>query len=381
MATQRDYYEILNVERSASAEQIKRAYRKLAMKYHPDRNPGDAEAEQRFKEAAEAYEVLADADKRRRYDRYGHAGLRGTSAHDFSSMDAGDIFSMFEDIFGEAFAGGRGGGGRRGGRRGRRGYDLETQIEIDLEDVYSGTEREVEFTRQDLCATCEGSGAKPGSEPVTCVTCAGTGQVAQSGFGGMFRMVTTCPACGGQGRVHRDKCATCQGSGRQPRHRKLTVKIPPGIHDGQAIRVPAEGEPGSSPGLRGDLHVVVRVHEHELFTREDDHLILRMPISFTQAALGAELTVPAIDAAGDGEQRITVQPGTQHGQLVRLPGQGLPNLRTGQRGDMIVALTIEIPTRLSEKQRELLRDFAETENRDVMPESTGFWEKIKAYLS
>ncbi|MEX0886216.1 MAG: molecular chaperone DnaJ [Phycisphaeraceae bacterium] len=376
MATQRDYYEILNVERSASAEQVKRAYRKLAMKYHPDRNPGDAEAERRFKEAAEAYEILADDDKRRRYDRYGHAGLRGTSGHDFSSMDPGDIFSMFEDIFGGAFAGGGGGRSRARGR-GRRGYDLETQVEISLEDVYKGAEREVEFTRQDVCETCDGSGAKPGSEPVTCVTCAGTGQVAQSGFGGMFRMVTTCPACGGQGQVHRDKCSACKGSGRQPQHRKLTVKIPPGIHDGQAIRVPAEGEPGSAGGLRGDLHVIVRVEEHELFNREDDHLILRMPISFTQAAMGATVKVPTLN----GEHELTIKAGTQHGQLVRIDGQGLPNLRTAERGDLIVALTIEIPTRLSEKQRDLLREFAATENRDVMPESTGFWDKIKAYLS
>ncbi|MEX2387093.1 MAG: DnaJ domain-containing protein, partial [Phycisphaeraceae bacterium] len=191
MATTRDYYEILGIERSASAEQIKRAYRKLAMKYHPDRNPDNTEAETRFKEAAEAYEVLADAEKRQRYDRFGHAGLRGTSAHDFSHMDVGDIFSMFEDIFG---AGGATGGGRRRSRS-RRGYDLETQVEISLEDVFAGVEREIEFTRQDTCATCDGTGAKPGSKPVACVTCGGSGQVAQSGFGGMFRMVTTCPAC------------------------------------------------------------------------------------------------------------------------------------------------------------------------------------------
>ncbi|MFA9477876.1 molecular chaperone DnaJ [Phycisphaerales bacterium AB-hyl4] len=384
MATTRDYYEILGIERSASADQIKRAYRKLAMKYHPDRNPGDAEAEAKFKEAAEAYEILADADKRQRYDRYGHAGLRGTSAHDFSHMDAGDIFSMFEDIFGGA-AGGMGGRGGARRNRARRGYDLETLVEISLEEVHAGVEREVEFTRQDACETCEGSGVKPGSKPVTCVTCAGSGQVAQSGFGGMFRMVTTCPACNGAGQVVRDKCTDCKGSGRQPRDRKLSVKIPPGIHDGQAIRVPGEGEPGSdpggaasaTPGLRGDLHVVIRVAQHELFTREDDHLILKMPISFTQAALGAKVNVPTLE----GEQEITIKPGTQHGELVRLRGHGLPNLRNSQRGELVVVLLIEVPKKLSEKQSELLRAYAETEDRAVMPESSSFWDKIKTYLS
>lgn len=373
MATQRDYYEVLSVERNANGDEIKRAYRKMAMKYHPDRNPDNAEAEKNFKEAAEAYEVLSDEQKRARYDQYGHAGLRGTSGHDFSHMDAGDIFSMFEDIFGGGFGGGR----RRGGSRASRGYDLETQVEITLEEVATGTEREVEFTRQDLCETCEGSGAKPGSEPVDCVTCGGTGQVAQSGFGGMFRMVGACPACNGAGKVVRDKCPTCKGNGRQPKHRKLSVKIPKGIHDGQAIRVPGEGEPGSAGGPRGDLHVVVRVHEHQLFTREDDHLILRMPISFTQATLGAKVNVPTLN----GEHEITIKPGTQHGEILRINEAGLPNLRSGRRGDLAVLLLIEIPKKLSEKQQKLLREYAETEDHSVLPESKTFWDKIKTYLS
>ena len=376
MATTRDYYEILNIERDADGEAIKRSYRKLAMKYHPDRNPGDREAETRFKEAAEAYEVLSNPEKRQRYDRFGHEGLRGTSGHDFSHMDASDIFSMFEDIFGD-FMGGprrRHGGGRA---RAQRGYDLETQTEITLEEVSTGVEREIEFTRQDVCETCRGNGAKPGSEPITCITCAGTGQVAQSGFGGMFRMVTTCQACGGRGKVYKDKCPTCKGSGRTPKNRHLKVKIPRGIHSGQAVRIVGEGEPGAMGGPRGDLHVVVRVADHKLFTREDDHLILRMPVSFTQAALGAHVKVPTLD----GEAEITIKPGTQHGEIFRLAGVGLPNLRTGRRGDLIVMLLIEIPNKLSEKQNRLLREFAETEDHDVMPESKGFWDKIKEYLS
>lgn len=372
MATRRDYYEILGVERGCDADAIKRAYRKMAMKYHPDRNPGDKEAELKFKEAAEAYEVLSDADKRRRYDQFGHEGLRGTSHHDFSGMDVGDIFSMFEDIFGGAMGAKRG----RGGQRARRGFDLETQIEITLEEVANGTEREVEFTRADLCDTCQGTGVKPGSDPITCVTCAGQGQVAQTGFGGMFRMVTTCPACGGQGKYYKDKCGDCGGRGTQPKHRKLRVKIPPGIHEGQAIRIAGEGEPGQQGGPRGNLHVVVRLAEHKLFTREDDDLLLRMPVSFTQAALGATVKAPTLN----GREELTIQPATQHGEIFRIRGKGLPNLRTGRRGDLVVMLAVEIPRKLTAKQKELLREFAATENHDVMPESRSFWDKIRESL-
>lgn len=376
MPTQRDYYEVLGLGREASGDDVKRAYRKLAMKYHPDRNPGDAEAEAKFKESAEAYEVLSSTEKRQRYDKLGHAGLKGQAGHDFSHMDAGDIFSMFEDIFG---GGGPFGGSR--GRRGRsgpqRGYDLQTQTEVSLEEVGSGVEREIEFTRQDLCGGCKGSGAAPGAQPITCVSCGGAGQVAQSGLGGMFRMVATCPNCGGAGKVVKDKCKTCGGDGRQPKKRVLKVKVPAGIHDGQAIRVPGEGEPGALGGPHGDLHVVVRVKEHELFTREDDHLILKMPISFPQAALGATLQVPTIN----GTHEITIKPGSQHGDILRAPGKGLPNLRGGRNGDLAILLLIEVPTKLTDRQEDLLREYAETEDRDVMPHSSGFWDKIKSYIS
>ena len=374
MVTQRDYYEILNVGRSVSIGQIKQAYRKMAMKYHPDRNSGDQEAEVKFKEAAEAYEVLSDSNKRQRYDRFGHEGLRGTSGHNFSGMDAGDISSIFGDILGDLFGGSR---RQRGGNQVRRGYDLETIVEIELKEVATGVERDIEFVRQDLCEICQGNGCKPGSKPIDCVTCAGQGQVVQSGgLGGMFRMVTTCPACNGVGKIYKDKCTSCGGGGRQAKKRVLVVKLPPGIHEGQAVRIAGEGEPGSQGGPRGDLHVVVRVKDHPIFTREEDHLILQMPISFTQAALGAEVKVPTFN----GHEQLTINPGTQHGSTFHIPDKALPNLRTKRRGDLIVVLMVEIPNRLSSKQKEMLREFAKTENDRILPQSRTFWNKIKNYL-
>lgn len=375
MATQRDYYEILTVERTASGDEIKRSYRKLAMKFHPDRNPGDGDAETKFKECAEAYEVLSDQDKRQRYDQYGHAGLNGQAGHDFSHMNAGDIFSMFDEIFG-------GGGGRRSRGRGgaggaQRGYDLETQTEITLDDACRGAEVDIEFTRKDACETCKGTGGKPGTDPSTCTMCGGAGQVQQAGLGGMFRMVTTCSNCQGAGKVYLDKCTTCRGSGRVGKKRKLKVRVPAGIQDGQAIRVSGEGEPGANGGPHGDLHVVIRIAEHELFSREEDHLIMKMPVSFAQAALGAKVSVPTLD----GETELTIKPGTQHGELFRVRGEGMPDLRSGRRGDLIVALLLEVPTKLSAKQEELLREYAEAEDHHVLPETKGFWDKIKTYLS
>jgi molecular chaperone DnaJ len=380
MATQRDYYEVLSIERTAGGEEIKRAYRKMAMKFHPDRNPGDKDAEAKFKEAAEAYEVLTDPQKRQLYDRHGHAGLRGQGMHDFGRMDFGDIFSMFEDIFGGRGFGGGGGGGRRprgAGPRPRRGYDLETEIDIDMADVATGCHRDVEFTRMDSCATCHGTGGKPGTDPVTCVTCAGRGFVEQAGLGGMFRMRTTCPVCQGAGKTYREKCPECNGTGQTPKRRKLSVKVPQGIHDGQAVRVPGEGEPGADGGLRGDLHVVVRVTPHAVLERENDHLVLKMPISFTQAALGATVEVPSLE----GNEKLTIKPGTQHGEIIRVQGKGLPNLRTGRRGDYVAIVLIEVPKKLTAKQETLLREYAETENHDVMPHNKSFWKKIKETLT
>ena len=378
MPTTRDYYEILSVERTADAEEVKRAYRRMAMKYHPDRNPGDAEAEAKFKEAAEAYEVLGDTAKRERYDRFGHEGVRsgGAATHDFSSMDVSDIFSMFNDIFGGGL------GGNRAGRRGpSRGYDLETEVSLTLADVLTGCERTVEFTRLDVCDTCAGSGAKPGTKPTTCPTCGGQGKVQQTGLGGMFRMVTACPACRGRGTIITDHCETCRGKGRVPRKRTISVKIPAGIAEGQAVRVAGEGEPpadasSGAEGRRGDLHVVIRIEPHEMFERQGDNLVVQIPISFTQASLGAEIEAPALD----GNQTLTVPRGTQHGAIFRITGKGLPNLRTGRRGDIIIVVSIEIPRRLSTRQESLLREFAATEDEKVLPESQGFLKRLRDML-
>ena len=399
MPTTRDYYEILGVERSADGDEIKRAYRRMAMKHHPDRNPGDAEAEAKFKESAEAYEVLSDDQKRRIYDQYGHEGLRGRAGggatHDFSRMNVDDIFSMFNDIFGGGAGaggfggmggmGGVGGRGRAGARRGvARGYDLETEVRIALDEVITGAQREVAFTRLDVCDTCTGSGAKPGSSPVRCQTCGGRGVVVQTGLGGMFRMQTACPHCGGRGSVIKDKCEACSGKGRTPRDRKLSVKIPAGIHDGQVVRVGGEGEPPpqelspAGEGVRGDLHVVVRVDEHELFARDGDNLVLDMPISFTQAALGAHLEVPTLEDPAS----VVVPKATQHGDFFRVRGAGLPNLRSGKRGDLVIGCRIEVPKKLNDKQEKLLRDLAELEGdgKGILPETHGFWKRIKDLL-
>lgn len=372
MASQRDYYEILGVERDATVEQIKRAYRKAAMKYHPDRNPDNPDAEVKFKEAAAAFEVLGNAEKRQRYDRYGHEGLRNAGMHDFSHMDVGDIFSVFEEVFGD-MGGMFGQRGRRG--RGSRGYDLETRLVIDLEDALNGTEQEVSFTRQDLCSTCDGSSSKPGTMPQVCPTCGGRGQVAvRQGF---FQMVRTCPDCRGNGKSITDPCPDCNGSGRQPMDRTLMVKIPPGIESGQIIRVPGEGEPGDSGGSRGDLHVVVMIRDHELFTRNGNHLILQLPISFAQASLGAQIQVPTLE----GQTDLKIPAGTQHGQTFKISQQGLPSLRSPRRGDLIVQIAIEIPSKLTSRQRELLEQYVETEDGRHMPRSNGFWDKIKDYLA
>lgn len=373
MPTTRCYYEVLGVERTSTAEDLKRAYRRLAMKYHPDRNPGDAKAEEEFKACAEAYEVLSDSEKRSRYDQHGHAGLRQTPGHDFRSMHVQDIFSMFEEIFG----GGRGGRTRRGSAR---GYDLEMTIEVELTDVLNGCEREVDYKRLEVCATCTGNGAKPGTEPVTCPTCAGQGQVQQVGFGGMFRMVNTCPNCRGRGKVVTEHCPNCRGSGRTSVKRRVTVKIPPGVVDGTIFRVQGEGEPPppeagtNGTGQRGDLHVVVRVRDHEDLERDGDDLVTLLPLGMAQASLGATVTVDGLD----GSVQVEVPKGTQHGDVIRVSGQGLPNFRSGRRGALVCMTHLVVPKRLTEKQRALLEELAVIESATVRKKpEPGFWQKIK----
>ncbi|MBV8781334.1 MAG: molecular chaperone DnaJ, partial [Phycisphaerae bacterium] len=334
----RDYYEVLSVTRTADGEEIKRAYRKLAMKYHPDRAAGEgmdkAEAEHKFKECAEAYEVLSDPTRRQRYDQFGHAGMSGVGQHDFSHMDVTDIFSMFDEIFGGAARGRANASAQRNANR--RGFDLETQVELTLQEVATGAEKTIEFEKQDLCETCKGSGAKPGTTPTACVQCGGQGRVAQQGFGGMFRMVTTCPNCRGRGTVIREHCPGCGGSGRKLKKRVVTVKIPAGVHEGQAVRIAGEGEPGENGQPSGDLHCYISVRPHPVFSRHNSDIVCQVPISFTDAALGGTIEVPTLK----GSEKLEIPHGTQHGEVFKLKGKGLPDLRTYRTGDQVVQIMV-----------------------------------------
>ncbi|MHC4985807.1 MAG: molecular chaperone DnaJ, partial [Planctomycetota bacterium] len=316
MPSKRDYYEVLGVDRSIGGDEVKRAYRKLALKYHPDNYMGDkAEGEALFKEVSEAYEVLSDPAKRQRYDQFGHEGLRGAGLHDFSSMGFGDIFSMFEDIFsGMGFAGG-------GGRRTQRGYDLETEIELALEDVATGAESTLEFERVDACDTCGGNGSAPGTTPERCADCGGYGQVQQQvqSIFGMSVRLQPCRQCGGKGVIITDACDACDGAGRARKQRMLTIHVPPGVRDGQVIRLRGEGEPNSDNTHRGDLHVYVRVKDHPLLVRRNDDLICQVPISYSQAALGGSIEVPTLA----GPESVDVPAGTQNGDVITLKGRGL----------------------------------------------------------
>jgi molecular chaperone DnaJ len=372
MTEKRDYYEVLGVERTASADEIKRAYRRGALKYHPDNYKGDkAEGEIRFRELAEAYEVLSDDGKRQRYDRYGHAGLQGSGVHDYSNMGFGDIFSMFEDIFSGMGFGGFGGGARRS----ERGLDLETEVQIRLEDVAGGVKQTIEFERMDLCETCGGNGCKPGSAPQRCVACGGYGQQQQAL--GPFVRVVTCQRCRGKGTIVTDPCGDCGGTGRRKSHRTLTVQVPAGISDGQAVRVRGEGEPGPSGTSRGDLHVYVRVREHPMLTRRGSDLLCTVPISFSQAALGGTVEVPTLA----GTEEVQISPGTQNGDVIDLKGRGLPSLRTGRKGNQYVQVFIEVPRKLTREQRELLEKYAATEEKNVTPQRRSFFEKLVDYFT
>ena len=370
----RDYYEVLGVGKTASADEIKKAYRKLAVKYHPDKNPGNKEAEEKFKECAEAYEVLSNTEKRQRYDQFGHDGLRGAGVHDYSHMNVDDIFSNFGDIFGDIF----GGGSRRrqSPNAPQRGLDLETFVELSLNEIAAGCEKSIEFTRQDTCPECSGTGCAKGSSPKVCTTCGGNGQVANSRMGGFFQMLTTCPTCGGKGKIITNPCPKCHGRATVAVKRKVKVKIPAGVHEGQAVRVRGEGEPGKNNGPRGDLYCYVKISEHPFLMRDDSNLIAVVPISFTQATLGASIDVPSLD----GPKKLTIPAGTQYGDVFRIRNQGLPDMRTGRKGDELIRVTIEIPRKLSEKQKQMLVNFAETEDKDVSPESSGFFEKLKNYF-
>lgn len=378
---QRDYYEVLGVERDASDAAIKKGYRTLAIKYHPDRNQGDDAAVEKFKEASEAFDILRDSAKRQRYDQYGHAGVQGAAGRGGGAGfgDVNDIFSAFGDMFeGFGFGGsGGGGGGRRGGRSGaKRGASLETTVVLDLPEAASGCKRELEIRRREPCDNCSGSGSAPGSEAVTCKTCGGQGQVIQAQ--GFFRVQTTCPNCRGEGKMVKNPCIDCEGSGRKMESSTLEINIPAGVDNGMQMPIRGEGEAGIKGGPRGDLHVNFQVNEHPLFQREDQDLMCLFPISYVQAALGAEIEVPTLD----GREELTIEPGTQPGTEFRLRGKGLadPNGRRGI-GDLIVEIQLEVPRKVSGRHEELLRELAELDQANVMPHHKSFFAHVKNFFA
>lgn len=355
----RDYYEILGVARSADGDSIKKAYRKLAMQFHPDRNPGDKAAEDKFKEASEAYDVLSNQDKRSRYDRFGHAGVNGPGAGPGAGFhDVNDIFSAFGDIFGDFF-GGQAGGRTRSRSRSRRGSDLRYYLEIRLIDVLHGAQKEIEYDTEESCKPCDGKGAKPGTSPETCRTCGGSGQVVrQQGF---FAMATTCGSCRGEGRVVKDKCTSCQGSGRKAVHRKLSINVPAGVDSGTQLRLSNEGEPGYGGGGPGDLYVEIRVEDNSKFEREGQNLHAKLEVSYLQALLGAEIQVETLE----GKKTATLESGSNEGAQLRIKGEGLPTIRGGHRGDLVYHVSVHFPKKLSKKEDELLREIAKEKGENV----------------
>lgn len=389
--TKRDYYEVLGVDRNADDAALKKAYRALAKKYHPDMNPGDKEAEKKFKEASEAYAVLSDAEKRRQYDQFGHAAFEGGAGgagggfggFDFNGADFGDIFG---DIFGDLF-----GGGRRGGRAGNRpmqGANIRKGVRITFEEAVFGCEKELEVVIKDPCTTCNGTGAKPGTSPETCPKCGGKGQVVYTSqsFFGTVQNVQTCPDCHGTGKIIKEKCSDCAGTGYVASKKTIQVSIPAGIDNGQSIRIRGKGEPGTNGGPRGDLLVEVTVSRHPVFGRQDMHIFSTAPISFAQAALGGDVRIKTVD----GDVLYNVKPGTKTDTKVRLKGKGVPSLRNKQvRGDHYVTLVIQTPEKLSAEAKEALRKFdaltGNTLNQDIDSEKTdkkkgkkkGFMDKLK----
>ncbi len=369
---QRDYYEVLGVERRSTPAQITDAYRKLAIKFHPDKNPGNDEAADRFKEAARAFEVLSDADLRSRYDRYGHAGLQGGRQHDFNDMS--DIFEAFGDmfgggIFGDAFAGGRGRGSRA-----RKGRDVFCQVSLSLVEAARGVTKTVEFNRHEVCGTCDGTGAKKGTKPQPCDYCGGKGQVIQSA--GVFRLQTTCPACRGAGSVIREKCPDCGGDGVSEEHVERRVTIPAGVDSDVRVRLAGEGEPGAGGGPPGDCYCVIEIEDHPFLTRNGRDLHCEVPVSFTQAALGATVEVPTLD----GAKPLQIARGTQSGEVVRVRGLGMPEVRGRGIGDLHVHVHVEVPKTLSPRAEELLRELAKEENAAVSAKRSSFFSRLAEYF-
>ena len=365
----RDYYRILDVDRNATPEELKKAFRQLALKYHPDRNPGDRQAEASFKEAAEAYEVLSDPQKRARYDRFGHEGLSGMRAHEFTGVE--DIFSHFADIFSGGLFGDMFG---RGTTFQRRGAHRRIQVELTLEEAAQGVAQSIELTRDEYCDTCGGTGLKPGTRPVACPYCHGRGELLQRSI--LFVMHQTCPNCSGRGEVITDPCPGCRGSGRQQKQVKVDLRIPAGVADGQRLVLRDEGDPGDNGAPRGDLYCDVRLKRHPIFEREANDVICEVPISFTQAALGTELEVPTLF----GKAKVRIPRGTQSGRVFRLHGQGFPVIEGRRRGSQLVRVIIEVPRTLKREQENVLRKFAEMEDVYVTPRRKSFFDKVKKYL-
>jgi molecular chaperone DnaJ len=367
MANKRCYYEVLEVSRDADEETLKKAYRRLAMKYHPDRNPGDTEADTRFREASEAFEVLRDPQKRQRYDRYGHAGLDGMNGPGFRSAE--DVMDIFGDLFGDLF------GGRR--RRGpQAGHDLQLAMEIDLVEAYQGVRREVRIPRRETCADCGGQGSKPGSKPQACRRCNGHGVVVQGQ--GFFRIQQTCGVCRGRGTVITDPCVRCRGVGAVQVEKTLTVQVPPGVDDGMSIRLAGEGEAGDAGAPPGDLYCVIRVRQHPLFVRHNQELHCEVPITFSQAALGGPLEVPTLD----GKYTTTPLPrGAQSGDEIHISGKGMPHVRGGRAGDLVVHLRVVTPRKLTKRQEELLRELGEIDGNHVTPERKSFLDRVKEFFT
>ncbi len=374
----RDYYEVLGVSKGANADEIKKAYRTKAKELHPDRNSDNPDAEAQFKEANEAYEVLKDADKKAAYDRFGHAafeggmggGARGGHGGFQGQGDFASAFSdVFDDLFGDMMGGRRGGGGRRA----VRGSDLRYNLRISLEDAFKGMQRTIQVPTAVACDTCNGSGAEGGAEPTTCPTCSGMGKVRASQ--GFFTVEKTCPTCSGMGQIIQNPCKTCSGAGRVEKDRSLSVNIPAGVETGTRIRLAGEGEAGLRGGPTGDLYIFIEVAEHALFQRDGTALFCRVPVSMTSAAMGGDIEVPTIDG---GRSRVKIPAGSQSGRQMRLRGKGMPALRGGSAGDMLIELAVETPVNLTSKQKELLREF-EKLSEENNPESSGFLKKMKSF--
>jgi molecular chaperone DnaJ len=361
----RDYYEVLGLTRSASEVEIKTSFRKLAMQWHPDKNPGDQDCEHRFKEINEAYDILKDGERRAAYDRFGHAAFEQGGGTGFGT----DFASAFHDIFDDLF----GMGGRRGRATGReRGADLRYNLEIALEEAFAGKTAQVRLPTSVTCETCSGTGAKAGTQPVACRNCGGSGRIRHAQ--GFFTLERTCPACQGRGSVIEQPCKACSGAGRMTRERMLEVQIPAGVEDGTRIRLAGEGEAGLRGGAQGDLYIFLSIVPHPIFQREGADLFCRVPISMTTASLGGEFEVPTIDG---GRTRVKIPEGTQTGKRLRLPSKGMPVLRSKARGDMYVQVTVETPQKLTKRQKDLLKEFEKESSKDTHPESSGFFAKMR----